>query len=82
MSSAEEYGYRCYISTALTYGPLVKNSQLACQGYYTDLHDFMEADTNNTGFVERNNLMREGNVSTGAYKKTGTRFFGRWDIFI
>ena len=77
LSSAEEYGYRCYISTALTYGPMVKSAQLACQGYYADLHDLMEAESNNSGFVERNNLMRKGNASGAQYKSTGTRFFGR-----
>ena len=76
--SGNDYGYRCYISTTLTYGPLVKNAQLACQGYYGDVHDFMEAQVpTNAGFVQRNNLMRVGNISTGAYKPEGTRFFGR-----
>ena len=75
--AGNDYGYRAYISTTLTYGPLVKNSQLACQGYYADVHDFMEALSNNSGFIQRNNLMRVGNVSTGAYKPEGTRFFGR-----
>ena len=55
----------------------MKNSQLACQGYYSDVHDFMESVTTNAGFTQRNNLMRVGNVSTGAYKPEGTRFFGR-----
>ena len=56
----------------------MKNTQLACQGYYSDVNNFMEAnEQNNSGFVERNNLMRVGNISTGAYKPEGTRFFGR-----
>ena len=37
----------------------------------------MEAVQNNAGFIQRNNLMRVGNISTGAYKPEGTRFFGR-----
>ena len=75
--SASDYPYRAYLSTTLTYGPLVKNAQLACQGYYADVHDFMETEASNSGFTQRNNLMRVGNKSTGAYSPEGTRFFGR-----
>jgi len=80
----DHYGYKSYLAALLTYDSELKNAQLACQGYYSDLGKYMsnsEADyLTNTGAQERTLLFREGADLANNYKPNGVKFFGRLNI--
>ncbi len=72
------YPYKAYITNCLTYGPSVKNAQLSCQGWYSDLGLHMgPVPGTNTGYTERNQLFREKYQENGPYRRSGATFFGR-----
>jgi hypothetical protein len=75
--SANNYPYKAYIANSLTYSSVVKNSQLACQGWYSDLGNHMGPVEENSGFVERTNLFRKNFDPRSEYKATGTTLMGR-----
>jgi hypothetical protein len=76
-SSASNYPYKAYIANCLTYSTLVKTSQLACQGWYSDLGNHMGPVEENSGFTERSNLFRKNYDPRSEYKSTGTTLIGR-----
>lgn len=76
-SSASSYPYKAYISNCLTYSTIVKGSQLQSQGYYADTAVHFDALENNSGFMSRNALFRQGFVKTNEYREDGATFFGR-----
>ena len=61
----------------MTYSTIVKLSQLACEGWYSDTAHHMNADLNNSGFVERNQLFRKNFSVDGEYREEGATFMGR-----
>ena len=73
--SPNNYPYKAYIANALTYSSVVKGAQLACQGWYSDISNFMDADTNNIGYNERGNLFKKDFDPRNDFKST--TFFGR-----
>ncbi len=75
--SANNYPYKAYISNCLTYSNSVKTSQLACQGWYSDLGNHMGPLEVNTGFQERCNLFRKSYDPRSDYKSNGTTVIGR-----
>ena len=76
--SPNNYPYKAYITNCLTYGPAVKSAQLICQGWYADLADHMgPISGTNTGFSQRNQLLRQKFKDNNPYRPTGTTLFGR-----
>ena len=75
--SPNNYPYKAYISNCLTYSASVKASQLACQGWYTDLASHMDPVANNTGWSERFNLFKKDYDPRGEFRSNGTTFCGR-----
>lgn len=75
----DNYPYKAYFASVLSYPDEVKYCQLSTSGFYKDLSghfdpkDFKEND----GALFRNNLFRERYDSTKPYRKDGARFFGR-----
>jgi hypothetical protein len=81
--SPDDYQYKAYITSCLSYSTLVKGAQLQSQGYYGDLAGHFGPVDENTGFNERNALFRvnyeepkEGS-NAGSYRPEGTVFMGR-----
>jgi len=65
----------------LSYSSQVKAAQLESQGYFSDVSGFFDrTDDVNSGFYSRNRLFRTNYKSDGAYKKEGTRFFGKLNL--
>ena len=56
---------------------MVKLSQLSTEGWYGDTSHHMDGDTNNSGFVERNQLFRKNFDIDNEYRPEGATFFGR-----
>ena len=56
---------------------MVKLSQLSTEGWYGDTSHHMDGDTNNSGFVERNQLFRKNFDIENEYRSEGATFFGR-----
>lgn len=79
--NSSNYHLKSYILNTLTYSSIIKAAQLEAQGYYADIPGFFEkTEAPNSGFVARNKLFREGHKVNGAYKKEGTRFFGKLNL--
>ena len=78
--SASNYPYKAYITNTLSYPSFVKVAQLQTEGYYPDIAGHMDTSTNNSGFTERNQLFRNENKSSNAYKPEGVRLFGKLQL--
>ena len=76
-TNSNNYPYKSYISTCLTYSAMAKNSHLNTQGYYQDLSSHMGPGETNSGWKDRRDLFREGQESTNVFRAGGTTFFGR-----
>jgi len=76
--SPNNYPYKAYITNCLTYGPAVKSAQMICQGWYSDMGNHMGPfPGTNTGFTQRNQLLRQKFKDDSPYRPTGTTLFGR-----
>lgn len=71
------YPYKAYFNNCLTYGTMVKATQLLQEGWVSDLSGHMEPGTDNTGFIDRCSLFRENNESDKPYRKEGVILMGR-----
>ena len=61
----------------MTYSTVVKLSQLSSEGWYGDTSHHMDGDTDNSGFMERNQLFRKKFSIEEDYRPEGATFFGR-----
>lgn len=61
----------------MTYSTVVKLSQLSSEGWYGDTGHHMNGDSNNAGFLERNQLFRKNYNLESEYRPEGATFFGR-----
>ena len=61
----------------MTYSTIVKLSQLSSEGWYGDTSHHMDGDTQNSGFMERNQLFRIKFDVEEEYRPDGATFFGR-----
>jgi hypothetical protein len=75
--SPNNYPYKAYIASCLTYDSIVKSCQLACQGWYTDTAHHMDADENNSGWIQRCDLFKIDGDSVKDFKPNGTTLIGR-----
>ena len=55
----------------------MKLSQLSCEGWYGDTSHHMDGETQNSGFMERNQLFRKNFSTELEYRPEGATFFGR-----
>lgn len=78
-TSADDYGYKAYISNLLTYSINPKVTHLTTQGWYgDDSSTFDDAnELKNTGFKERAQLFRKENDLDKDFREEGANFFGR-----
>ena len=74
--SNNNYAYRAYIETLLSYGPAAKDSQLTAALWYKDTPGKMEAiDDNNVGMKDRKSLTARSRVVEMAGKLHSDIFF-------
>lgn len=76
-NTPDDYPYKAYISSVLTYPSSCKSTHLLTQGFYPDTAKHFGNVKGNNGAKKRNSLFRKNGDTVNDYKDTPVTLIGR-----